>query len=874
MPAPLAAIGGTLAKGALTGGRAGLVGAAKAAGSSAISSARSGLVKGKKGGGDNKIKSPINTDVGSVGGGGGAIVPFGGTTNKISSSITPAPKSEVVPAKTVVGGGEKNNLLGVLNQIKSLLDQILQVEREEKSKLEDSILDFVKRDEDQKKDKEEAAQENKKKSSGKSNKKNPIVKAATKSVLGIWGFISGIVGDFIKYKILDWISDPKNKKNLQRILKFFQGMVKFLGAVFSFIGGQLGRMIALVEPQLKIFGAFLRPLLDLLTLKWLTNPGEFLKNILNIPKILFETIPELFKALANFITFGLFENLGKWVGDIISNFNPLKLLGFGKEETEETSTTSEGETQQKPPQEKKTGGGGGVMSMLNPMNWFGGGDKQTVDTESLPKLKEGGIVSPPAGATGAAGVNGSSGADGAKSLTQGSVNVQPLENLIDVVGISQNLMKAMKPFMDMMLAPFKIIGTAIVGLVIKTVGKIPFVGNLINPIIEMAASSFGVPSNVLTLLTEGTKKDKEKKIDKQSLLEKLFSGVDDIKKSVAGGEGGENPLSSLVSGLGSIASSVGGFLSGVFIPPAAAGTRPLPSVMPSTPGSPPGSPPSTPGSPPGSSPTSAASSGGAYGSGLKTGPSSRIGGSSAFHIDTKIKSGLSMKQKVQMMDQLSMGYEQQGRIIEFSNDAVQNKTYSHSMTYDEKSALLTKAFAAHNLPRGRAIDQGGFNSIDYYIPLLKDSQDTGGKGRFRKGAEQAEILVPTIDGGTLEYHKGGNYGSFVHGVDKNGEVLYRTGHGDTSTSANRGTVQFGKNSPLSPAQLATQPSKSKSGAALQSTQQESLNLQSSARGSGKTGVDVYSTDEASTDVNTSYSGMGLGLTLPRDGLFATFKTVL
>jgi hypothetical protein len=189
------------------------------------------------------------------------------------------------------------------------------------------------------------------------------------------------------------------------------------------------------------------------------------------------------------------------------------------------------------------------------------------------------------------------------------------------------------------------------------------------------------------------------------------------------------------------------------------------------------------------------SSGDAYASGLKTGPSERIGGSSGYHVDTKFKAGMSMEQKIQMMDQLSQGYAQQGRVIEFSNTAVQNKVYNHTMTYEEKASLLKKAFGAHNLPRGRAIDQGGFNSIDYYIPLAKDSKDTGGKGRFRKSAEQAEVLVPTIDGGTLEYHKGGSYGSFVVGVDKDGNVLYKTGHGDTRTSSDRGTVKFGKPKP-------------------------------------------------------------------------------
>jgi len=44
----------------------------------------------------------------------------------------------------------------------------------------------------------------------------------------------------------------------------------------------------------------------------------------------------------------------------------------------------------------------------------------------------------------------------------------------------------------------------------------------------------------------------------------------------------------------------------------------------------------------------------------------------------------------------------------------------------------------------------------------------------------------------LEYHTGGNYGRFVVGVDKDGNVLYKTGHGDSKLSADRGTVSFGR----------------------------------------------------------------------------------
>ena len=190
--------------------------------------------------------------------------------------------------------------------------------------------------------------------------------------------------------------------------------------------------------------------------------------------------------------------------------------------------------------------------------------------------------------------------------------------------------------------------------------------------------------------------------------------------------------------------------------------------------------------------------GDAYGTGLKTGPSQYIGGSSDYHIDTKLGSDLSMEEKIKMMDQLAKQYESQGRIIEFSNDAVANEVYTSDMSMKEKRDLLQRAFAAHNLPRGRAIDQGGFNSLDYYIPLKKDSEETGGRGRFRSSAEGAEIFVPVPEGGSLEYHSGGNYGNFVVILDKDGNVVGKTGHGDTRFGKNSGTVQFSEQKPKDP----------------------------------------------------------------------------
>ena len=186
-------------------------------------------------------------------------------------------------------------------------------------------------------------------------------------------------------------------------------------------------------------------------------------------------------------------------------------------------------------------------------------------------------------------------------------------------------------------------------------------------------------------------------------------------------------------------------------------------------------------------PTAAGSGLGTYGTGLKTGPSSQIGGSSAYHIDSQFKSSLSMEEKVKMMDDLAAAYAARGRKIEFSNAAVAGQVWNSKSSMEEKMALLQKAFAAHQLPRGRTIDQDGFNRIDYYIPQID-------KNRFDASAEGAEILVPTRGASTMDYLSGGDYGAYVNLKDKDGNIIFRTGHGD-KRGARSGSVDLSKLGP-------------------------------------------------------------------------------
>jgi len=185
---------------------------------------------------------------------------------------------------------------------------------------------------------------------------------------------------------------------------------------------------------------------------------------------------------------------------------------------------------------------------------------------------------------------------------------------------------------------------------------------------------------------------------------------------------------------------------------------------------------------------SGSSTGGqAYGTGLKTGPSAYIGGSTGHHIDTKLKSDMSMESTVAYFDQMARAYEEQGRVIEFSNNAVAGERYKSTMSMQEKIALLRRAAGAH-------ASRAGYSAFDYFVPL-ESAPD-----RYHHSAEGAEIQVPTAPGGHIDYHSGGRYGNFVIIYDSSGREIGRTGHGDTRYGRSSGRVQTPAQAPP-PAQV-------------------------------------------------------------------------
>lgn len=150
-----------------------------------------------------------------------------------------------------------------------------------------------------------------------------------------------------------------------------------------------------------------------------------------------------------------------------------------------------------------------------------------------------------------------------------------------------------------------------------------------------------------------------------------------------------------------------------------------------------------------------------------TGPSSKIGGSSPYHIDLKLSESVPIAERVRALDAIANQYRSIGREIEFSNSSVSGRRWNPASNISDKVQLLNQAAAAHAHSR-----HPGWQSLDFYVPFK-------GKSRFDKGAvEDASIFLPAIPGGTVRRGSGGGYGYYSEALDPSGRAVFKIGHGN------------------------------------------------------------------------------------------------
>ena len=245
----------------------------------------------------------------------------------LSSSLGPSSQKSSAIIKT---GPTRDNVLGLLEDIKKTADQILEVEVKELDNDNKEYKDAKKEKneerkllEAEKRDEEEEKQEANKAKKGRRKRKNPVVKAAQKGLGNIFEFLMDMFKQFVLYKILDWVGDPKNREKVAQLVKFIgaiPGALKFVWK--NFLEPWWDFTKKLFGGGFKIFMAFFNVVKDLVTLKFLTDPGEFFNTLMEVPKTIIEVVPGIIGSLLNAITGGAIQRVGDLVGGLFND--PLK----------------------------------------------------------------------------------------------------------------------------------------------------------------------------------------------------------------------------------------------------------------------------------------------------------------------------------------------------------------------------------------------------------------------------------------------------------------------------------------------------------------------------------------------------------------------
>jgi hypothetical protein len=159
--------------------------------------------------------------------------------------------------------------------------------------------------------------------------------------------------------------------------------------------------------------------------------------------------------------------------------------------------------------------------------------------------------------------------------------------------------------------------------------------------------------------------------------------------------------------------------------------------------------------------------GGAFDTGLKTGPSSVIGGSAPYHQDISFGPNVGLEQQRQLMVALAKAYDDMGRKIELSNEAVKGRIFPLKGSAAEQNKFIADALAAHRSRGGGT----GRSAIDFYAPAK-------GENRFGKSVENVAMYAPIVPGANLSYSKGGGAGASITAT-QNGQKIFELMHGRT-----------------------------------------------------------------------------------------------
>ena len=339
---------------------------------------RAGLIRGTRG--KQRRRDRIQRGLFGKGEGGGMFAggPLAlGSSSSIGSAI---PTSQESIGSIPTGTG----IIGILESIRSTLAQILEVERQERDRIQESILDFARDKEQSQRTAEQQAQEAKKSKGGIGGLVGGALKSPASNLLGIFG-------DLAKIGILDWISDPANEKAVQGLVKFFEDTVAVMKWLGKHILGPIAKLgVALILTTVEGLGKIFDVLGNIFDGTIFEDPEKFFGSLLEIPRwLMMDVMPRLIGALTTVLTGGivtsgeefvrgLIDAIITWfegVGEVVTNIaeQPVKTDETKREalntsESTSGNTAGDNEAILQGSRTKDVGGPGSLNNMTDRLN--------------------------------------------------------------------------------------------------------------------------------------------------------------------------------------------------------------------------------------------------------------------------------------------------------------------------------------------------------------------------------------------------------------------------------------------------------------------------------------------------------------------------
>ena len=234
-----------------------------------------------------------------------------------TQTVTALPPSKGFnAAESGKADASQEKVVNHLEKISGYLEKLLKIEESSLARLQDSILSAAREDEQSAASAEEEKQEQGKKKTQK--KENPVVKGIKKKAGGIFGFLMDLAMQFVGFKILDWISKPENREKVEDIVKFFQGVVSFIGTVADVIGKSFSAVwdfsVGTIEKTIEGIKFFGEELKKFFSFEWL-NLDAIVEAFKPVTSFFTETIPNAINSFVDTL-----ENLTKELLNLPNTF--------------------------------------------------------------------------------------------------------------------------------------------------------------------------------------------------------------------------------------------------------------------------------------------------------------------------------------------------------------------------------------------------------------------------------------------------------------------------------------------------------------------------------------------------------------------------